>query len=195
MVFNNSWETPYYYMAIIMLLIAACSLIFQHNQRFCRKLPLYHIDWLSIILLSSSFMSFNYFFVFMKQQAWFNSPYIIGSLIFGMLLFGLLIYRQKFIKRKLIDFSVFKRSNVKHSFILLVFLGIYLASSSVFMQYSVGVLGYNNLINAEINLWMIPGVIIAGVMAFYGFKNIWPMKYYIAAGFIAFFFILCVCIF
>lgn len=187
MVFNNSWETPYYYMAIIMLLIAACSLIFQHNQRFCRKLPLYHIDWLSIILLSSSFMSFNYFFVFMKQQAWFNSPYIIGSLILGMLLFGLLIYRQKFIKRKLIDFSVFKRSNVKHSFILLVFLGIYLASSSVFMQYSVGVLGYNNLINAEINLWMIPGVIIAGVMAFYAFKNKWPMKYYIAAGFIAFF--------
>ena len=59
--FNNSLETPYYYMAIIMLLIAACSLIFQHNQRFCRKLPLYHIDWLSIILLSSSFMSFNYF--------------------------------------------------------------------------------------------------------------------------------------
>ncbi|MBS7334313.1 MAG: hypothetical protein KIG88_12025 [Weeksellaceae bacterium] len=187
MVFNNSWETPYFYMAIIMLLIAACSLIFQHNQRFGFKLPLYQIDVLSLVLLSTSFMSLNYFFVFMKQQAWFNSPNIVGSLIVGIITFLLLMYRQKFLKRKMIDFSVFKKSNVIHSIILLVFLGIYLASSSVYMQYSVGVLGYNNLINAEINLWMIPGIIISGILAFFGFKNKWPMKYYIASGFVAFF--------
>lgn len=188
MVYNNSWETPYFYMAIIMLLIAACSLIFQHNQRFSFKVPLYQIDWLSIILISVSFMSLNYFFVFMKQQAWFVSPYIVGSLAVGIILFLFLIYRQKFLKRKMIDFSVFKKYNVKHSLILLVFLGIYLASSSVYMQYSVGVLGYNNLINAETNLWMIPGTIIAGIMAFFSFKNKWPIKFYIAAGFVAFFF-------
>lgn len=162
--------------------------LFQHNQRFSFKVPLYQIDWLSIILISVSFMSLNYFFVFMKQQAWFVSPYIVGSLAVGIILFLFLIYRQKFLKRKMIDFSVFKKYNVKHSLILLVFLGIYLASSSVYMQYSVGVLGYNNLINAETNLWMIPGTIIAGIMAFFGFKNKWPIKFYIAAGFVAFFF-------
>lgn len=187
MTFNNSWETPYFYMAIIMLLVAACSLIFQHNQRFGFKLPLYQIDWFSLVLLFSSLMSINYFLVFMKQQAWFNSPYIVGSLLLGIGTFVALIYRQKFLKRKMIEFSVFKKSNVIHSVILLIFLGIYLASSSVYMQYTVGVLGYNNLINAEINLWMIPGVILAGVMAFYGFKNQWPIKYYIASGFVAFF--------
>ena len=87
----------------------------------------------------------------------------------------------------MIDFSIFTRTNVWHSMLLLLFLGIYLASSSVFSQYVVGVLGYNNLINAQLNLWMIPGMILAGVYAFFSFKNRWNLKYYIATGFTAFF--------
>ena len=187
MVFDQSYQSPYMLMSAMMLIIAALSLIFQHNQRFSFKTPLYQIDWLSMVLLVSSFMCFNYFFVFMKQQGWFISPVIISSLVAGIILFLMLFYRQKFLKRKMIDFNVFKKANVAHACILLIFLGIYLASSSIYTQYAVGVLGYNNLINADTNLWMIPGVVIAGILAFFGFKNKWPIKYYIASGFICFF--------
>src|SRR5690606_28278712 len=100
---------------LYLLGLVSCLLIFL--QRW------YQIDVLSLVLLSTSFMSLNYFFVFMKQQAWFNSPNIVGSLIVGIITFLLLMYRQKFLKRKMIDFSVFKKSNVIHSIILLVFLG------------------------------------------------------------------------
>lgn len=188
MVFEGNWQAPYFLMSIAMLVIAACSLIFQHNQRFSFKKPLYQIDWFSMLLLTASAMAFNYGFAFLKQQAWFTSPYIVGSFILGIVLFVLTVYRQRFLKRNMINFSIFyKLENVRHSLILLLLLGLHLASSSIYVQYSVGVLGYTNLINTQTNLWMIPGIILAGAMAFFGFKNKWPLKYYIAAGFISFF--------
>ncbi|UTA66695.1 hypothetical protein [Emticicia sp. 21SJ11W-3] len=187
LVFNGSWQAPYFLMSAIMLCIAALSLIFQHNQRFSFKMPLYQVDWLSLALMAVSLMCFNYFLVFMKQQGWFISPAVVGTLIAGVLLFAALIYRQQFLKRKLIDFSALMKKNVIHSIILLLFLGAYLASSSIYSQYSVAVLGYNNLINAQLNLWMIPGIVLSGIMAYFGFKNNWYIKYYIAAGFVSFF--------
>src|SRR5690606_24329070 len=58
-VFDSGYQSPYYIMAIIMLIIACISLIFQHNQRFCFKMPLYQIDWLSMIMLFISAMGLN----------------------------------------------------------------------------------------------------------------------------------------
>ena len=89
--FESNYQAPYFLMSAMMLFIAAISLIFQHNQRFCFKKPLYQIDWLSLVLLGSSAMFFNYFFVFMRQQGWFISPYIIGSLISGVILLAFTI--------------------------------------------------------------------------------------------------------
>lgn len=189
LIFNSTWQAPYFIMSILMLIIAALSLIFQHNKRFCFKMPLYQIDWLSLVLLSVSAMCINISLTFMQQQGWFSSSYITNFLFIGVLLLIVVIYRQKFMTRKLIKFNlILKKINIWHSLLLLMLLGVYLASSSIFVQYTVGVLGYNNLINAKLNLWMIPGIIIGGVYAFYSFKNKWQLKYYIATGFIAFFF-------
>lgn len=187
-IFNSSWQAPYFFMSALMLVIAALSLIFQHNKRFCFKMPLYQIDWLSLGLLAVSAMCFNVGLTFMRQQGWFSSPFIIGTLLLGIVLLLATILIQKTRKRKLIKFDfILKKVNISHSLILLMYLGVYLASTSIFVQYTVGVLGYNNLINAKLNLWMIPGIVIGGVFAFYSFKNKWNLKYYIASGFIAFF--------
>ncbi|SEM31930.1 Major Facilitator Superfamily protein [Chryseobacterium taichungense] len=187
LVYNGSWERPYILMTGLMLLITLLSLIFQHNQRFSFKMPLHQIDWLSLVMLASSYMLLVYFFIFMKQQAWFTSPYITGSLALSLILFLLLIYRQKFLKRKMIHFECFRHKNVIHGTILLLFMGIYLGSSTAFSQFTLGILGYNNLINADINLWMLPGIVMAGIMASFGFKYQWPVKYYIGFGFVCLF--------
>ncbi|MHC5202192.1 hypothetical protein [Myroides sp. LJL119] len=185
---NSNYQAPYYIMAICMLLIAVISLLFQHNNRFCFKLPLYQIDWLSMLFLCAYAMSLNTGLTFLKQQAWFGSIYIISWFILSFIFFVLLIYRQHFLKRKLIDFSIFTKSiNVKHGFILFLFMGLNMGSASILSQYTSLVLQYNNLINASLNLWMIPGLITAGVLAFLGFKNKWNIKYFIMAGFTSFF--------
>ncbi len=187
LIFNYGITNAYYLIAAIMLGLAALSIIFQHNKRFSFKMPLYQIDWLSLVLLGASFMSLNYTLVFMRQQNWFHSPGIQWTLITAIVLFIGVVVRQKGKKRPLIDFSGFKLPNVKHSLVLLLFLGVYLGSTSVFMQWNVAALGYNNLVNARLGLWGIPGLIAGGVLGAIGFKREWNIKYFILMGFGAFF--------
>lgn len=185
---DSNYQAPYFVMGAMMLGISLLSIIFQHNDRFSFKKPLYQIDWLTIIMMAIAAMNLNVFLTFMKQQGWFASPYIIYAGIISVVFFALTVYRQKFVKRKLYNFSVFyKYSNVAHSIVLLLFLGLFLSVSSLYTQYSAGVLGYSNLVSSRVNLWMIPGIIVAGMLAYLGFKNKWKLKYFIAFGFICFF--------
>ncbi|QTY27203.1 hypothetical protein [Flavobacterium sp. CS20] len=143
---------------------------------------------MSIVLFALCAMCFNAGLTFMRQQGWFSSPFITSSFLLGMLLLIVLIYRQKFLKRKIIKFQlIVQKRNIWYALILLLFLGVYLASTGIFTQYTLRVLGYNNLINAKLNLWMILGIVIAGILAFLGFTNKWNLKYYITLGFVVFF--------
>lgn len=188
LIFDYNWQAPYFIMSIAMLVIAALSIIFQHDQRFCFKVPLYQIDWLSLLLFAVSAMLLNAGLTFMRQQAWFSSPLIVSSLISGIILMGLTIYRQNFLKKKLLRFDlIMKKENVRYGLILLMLMGVYIASSSISTQYSAGILGYNSLVNTQLNLWMISGIVVGGIWGIISFRNKWRIKYFIAAGFIAFF--------
>lgn len=180
---NGSWQSPYFLMSFLLLVLAALSRIVQHDKRFAFKLPLYQIDWLSVLMFTASFMSINFGLCFMRQQNWFNSPYILISLIGGILLFVAVILRQGRQKRKLIDFSTFKQWNVIHASVLFIFFGIYLSTSSIYSQYALNVLRYPNVVNAEVQSWTVPGVLFSGVLALIGFNKKWPLKYFILLGF------------
>lgn len=185
---ETSYQAPFYIMSIVMLCMAVISLVFQHSQRGGFKYPLYQIDWATLLLIGAWAMCFNVFFTFMKQQGWLASEHLKWAFILGVVSLFIAIYRQNRAKRKLINFRLFhSKKNLLHSTVLLFFLGVFMSSGSIYLQYTAGVLGYNNLVNAKINLYMIPGIVIAGVMAFIGFKNKWNLKYYLAPGFIVFF--------
>lgn len=189
LVFDQNYQAPYFIMSLVMLIVAVCSVIFQHHLRFGFKMPLYQIDWVSFVFFGLSMLLFNYGFIFMRQQEWFNSQHITYSLLSGVLLLILVIFRQLSQKRKLFNFQLFaERENIIHSAILLVFLGIFMVGSGLSSLYTGNVLGYNNLTHTKLNLWLIPGIIISGIWAFYCFKNQWNLKYYIATGFLAYFF-------
>ena len=66
-------------------------------------------------------------------------------------------------------------------------MGVFLGSSSLQNTFTVGILGYDMVTNASLNLMMIPGVILAGVVAWFWFKREWPIKMFIFSGFAAFF--------
>lgn len=186
--FDHGITSVYLLYTVVLLFLAIVSVIFMHNSRFSKKTPLYQMDPLSIILLAASLMLFNYVLSFTKQQYWFQSNDILLCLIGGVVCFFILVERQKFLKRKIFEFKHFiTNKNLRVSMLLLVFCGVYLSSSSVYMTWALSSLGYNNLINADINLWMIPGVILAGILGFIGFKKKWDIKYYILLGFFAFF--------
>lgn len=178
----------YYIYVCIMLFIAILLWFLTHDKYSSFPYPLYQIDWLSIILFAIGMMGFNYAIVFQKQQGWFNSPSIWLGLIIGIISCIIIYFRQKNARRKLIDFGVIaKHRSIKHGLLLFIFLGIYLISTSVFVEWNMTALGYNNLINAKLNLYSIPGIVLGAVLAGIGFKNKVNTKYFIWTGFFMYF--------
>ena len=93
------WQLVHMYTSAILLVLALVCIVIMHNQRFSRKMPLYQIDWLSIVLFIGSLMGMAYVMAFGKQQAWFLSSTITYTLIGSIVLLVFLIIRQQGRKR------------------------------------------------------------------------------------------------
>lgn len=185
--FNTTWQYPHLVSAAVCLVLIMLVSIFQHNQRFARKMPFSQIDWLSMIFFSGTFMFMAYFLSFGKTLNWFESPEIHLTFWGTLISFVLLALRQLSLKRSYISFDILRKSNVQSGLLMLLFTGVFLGATSLQSVYAVGILGYDVLTNASLNVMMVPGVIIAGIVAFYWFKNERPLKMFVFSGFAAFF--------
>ena len=182
--YNLQWESVYLVMAIIMLVLVLISVVFMHDLRFSRKLPLYQIDLLSMFLFVVSFFLLTYTLVFAKQQDWFASSYIQASTIGFIITMILFLWRQKGLKRPYVPLSVFKKKNFIQGFILLMCLGMFLASGVIQNTFTVGILGYDSPTNNLLNYAMVPGIIIGAIYARKWYAKKWPTKFLIISGMI-----------
>ncbi|KQT18364.1 transporter [Chryseobacterium sp. Leaf404] len=178
-----NWQQFFIIAAIQCFAMALICWIFMHDKYFALKVPLHYIDWLSIMLFVATFMFSAYVFSFGKQQDWLNSNKIINAGIAAFVSFALLAIRQLTLKRPYLSFKIFKRSNVQNGLFLLLCLGMFLGTTSIQNIFSVGVLGYDQLTNAQLNLMMIPGLIVAGIVAVFWFRKEKPLKMFIFSGF------------
>lgn len=169
--------------SVLCFVLALLCWVLMHDQYFALKVPLHYIDWLSILLFVSTFMFSAYVFSFGKQQDWFNSKNIISASIAAFVSFALMAIRQLTLKRPYISFGIFTKSNVIHGLFMLLWLGMFLGTTSIQNIYSVGVLGYDQLTNAKLNLMMIPGILLAGIVAVFWFKKEFPLKMFVFSGF------------
>ena len=177
------WQAIHYYSAGILLMAALMCVIFMHNQRFSKKMPFIHIDWLGLFLFGTALMSMAYIFSFGTQQDWFNSPYIIWAVMIAVASIVVLIIRQLRIKHPFLSFKLYRIGSVRSGILLLVAQGMFMGVSIVMSIYTSAILGYNWLINAELNLMTLPGILLAGFVAFHWNKNQIPLKMYIFSGF------------
>ncbi len=180
-----NWQQFFIVVSVLCFVMALLQWIFMHNQYFALKVPLHYIDWLSILLFVSTFMFSAYVFAFGKQQDWLNSTKIINAGIAAFVSFALLVIRQTHLKRPYLSFKIFSRNNVLHGLFMLLCLGMFMATASLQNIFAVGVLGYDQLTNARLNLLMIPGILLAGTIAVFWFKKEKPLKMYIFSGFAA----------
>ncbi|MEH7890548.1 MFS transporter [Elizabethkingia meningoseptica] len=181
--FRYNWEHFYILTASGALLMAVLCWIFMHNQYFSIKMPLYYIDWMSVVLFSATFMFSCYVFSFGKQQDWLNSPKIINASIAAFVSFVLLAFRQTTLKRPYLSFKIFKRKNVYSGLLMLLMLGMFLATGTIQNVFAVSILGYDMVTNAELSLWMIPGMLISGIAGSFWFRKGWNIKFYVLTGF------------
>ncbi|WP_292008123.1 MFS transporter [Chryseobacterium sp.] len=180
-----NWQHFFILASIGCFVMALVSWVFMHDKYFALKVPLYYIDWLSILLFISTFTFSAYVFSFGKQQDWLNSPKIVNMSIAAFVSFACMIIRQLTLKRPYISFKIFGKSNVQHGLFMLLWVGMYLGTASIQNTFSVGVLGYDQLTNAKLSLLMIPGIIVAGIVAIIWFKKDKPLKMFVFSGFAA----------
>ncbi|SKB71595.1 hypothetical protein SAMN05660776_2667 [Salegentibacter holothuriorum] len=186
--FSTSWENANFVMAIIMLVLALLALVFMHHKRFDKKVPLYYIDWMGMFLFTVVFLAMAFFIAFAKQQNYFRSDAIVLSII--IMIVGIILYliNQAFTKRPFIDFRSLKNYNVVHGIMMLLMLGFFLAGSSLQSKITIGVLGFNSVMDSSFNLWMIPGLVLASVYSLKWLGKDKSLKMYILTGFSAFIF-------
>ena len=182
------WDGLHYYTAATLLIMAMIMTVLGHNQRFDRKLPFYGIDWLGVFYYITALMSMAYIYAFGKQQDWFNSPNIRFSFVAMTASIIALIIRQLTIKRPFLKFRLYRIREVRVGLLLLVAQGMYMGVGTVMSIYTSAILGYNWMINSQIGLMTIPGMLLAAFVAFHWTKHKIPLKMYIFLGFAAYFF-------
>ncbi len=186
--FSTYWQNANFLTAIVMLFLAAIALIFMHNQRYDKKVPLKGIDWTGMFLFTSVFLSLAYVISFAKQQNYFRSDNIM--LAMGIIVIGSILYliNQRLKKEAFVHFGFLKNYSVIHGISMLLMLGFFLAGSSLQSKITIGILGFDPVMDNSFNLWMIPGLILAII-----FSSKWlgmdkSLKIYILIGFSAFIF-------
>lgn len=180
-----NWQYFFIVTALVCLLMALISWVLMHNQYFALKMPLYYIDWLSGLLFATSFLSLAYVLSFGRQQDWFNSPNIMNGCILFFVTFAALAIRQLTLKRPYLSFRIFKKNNVRHGLLMLFFLGMFMALGSIQSIFAIGILQYDQITNAKLNLLMIPGIVAGAVVAIIWFKKELNVQMYIFSGFAA----------
>lgn len=178
-----NWQQYFIIAAIGCFIMAMLCFLFMHDKYFALKVPLHYIDWLSVVLFISTFMLAAYVLSFGKQQDWFHSPKIGYASLFSFISFACMVIRQIHLKRPYLSFKIFTKSNVLHGLFMLVWVGMYLGTSSLQNMFSVGVLGYDQLTNSKLNLMMIPGLLLAGTVSVIWFKKKKTLKMLIFSGF------------
>ncbi len=184
--YDLQWQQVYIVSAVILVFCALICIVFMHNLRPGRQVSWKGFDWLSMILFTTTFMGLNYVFVFAKQQGWWASDSISIVSIATVVMLVLFLYRQAFAKAPLFPFSLFEKKNVVHGLLMTLLVGMYLATAGIQNVFTTGILGYDANTNALLNLAMIPGAILGGLLGYYWFKNNWQVKTYLLLGFTAF---------
>ncbi len=185
--YDYNWRISYAVLAAVALLAAMVCIVFQHNRRFAKKVPLYYVEWISMLLFSICFVAALYVFTFGRSADWFHSERIQMATVLALGALAVLLIRNSLLRRPYLSFNAFRRNNVLHGLVLLTFTGMVLAVTSLQTTFTTAVLKYNPVTNASLNLMMLPGIIAAGVLAFFWFRNGRTVKMYIFIGFAAMF--------
>jgi DHA2 family multidrug resistance protein len=165
-----SWRYAYYAIFILIALSLILAVLFIENHPLKRKIPLYQLDFPGLLLLITTMMLINYVVVYGKVEDWFNSTTITAA-FFGAFVTGLLFIRRELtVKRPYLNVHLFKKSSFSLGLGLLVLLGVF-TPATFQSAYSGSVLHFESIRNAELNLYLIPGIIAGCIMGFFWYRR------------------------
>lgn len=187
-----NWRYAYIWMIVMILVCLLLALVFVENNKLRRPVPLYQMDVLGLLLLLSFLLLLNYVAVYGKVENWWESDNIKAATYLMPVTFLAFLLRQLLIKRPLIQFKNFNKASFLKGVFLFFLLGIFLPSS-IQGAFTAGVLDFEAIRNAELNLYLIPGVAAGAVVCFlwyYYKRNTEALLFIGVAAFVAYYIIL-----
>ena len=190
--YSFNWRYAYIAMMVLVLVCLLLALVFVEYNKLRRPLPLYQMDVPGILLLVSFLLLLNYVAVYGKVENWWESDNIkLASALIPVTLFGFLL-RERVVKRPLLPFSIFKKPSFLKGLFFFFGLGIFLPSS-IQGTFTAGVLDFEEIRNAQLDLYLIPGVTAAAVLCFFWYyykRNTEILLFIGFASFVAYYIIL-----
>ncbi|MBS1663442.1 MAG: hypothetical protein JST68_20535 [Bacteroidetes bacterium] len=180
------WYDWRYAYVVVLILVLSCllmALIFVENHPLKHRYPLYQMDIPGILLLAAFFMLLNYVVVYGRVENWLESNRIKGALVLLPVLFLAWIRRELGLKRPLFPLMLFRRGHFRKGLGYFVLLGLFLPST-IQTQFTSGVLHFENIRNAELNLYLLPGVAFGSIVCFawYYYKQSPDLLFFIGVG-------------
>ena len=180
-----SWRYAYIAIGVLLILCIVLAIIFFENHKLKKTIPLYQLDVPGLLLLITSLMLVNYVAVYGKVKDWFGSDSIFAALFAAVITMLLFIKRELAVKRPILNFNLFKNVNVTTGLFLFLLLGVF--TPAIFQSaLSTNVLHFEAIRNAEINLFLIPGILVGCVFTFFWYRKNSDSYLLIILGFSAF---------
>ena len=171
--FTTEWFTLYfewhyiYYVIIVLSLLAILSvLIFFKYANLLFHFPYGKIDYTGVFLITLTLLGFVYICAYGKNLDWFNSPKIVTAAIFTLLVFIIFLIQNNYSSKPYIRLWQLVRWEGLLGYGFMVLVMFFNASSSVINSYMSSVLKIDNLHSAQLNLWVIPGYIVGGIVCY-----------------------------
>jgi len=183
----NTYNWRYAYMAMIVMILICLllALVFVENNKLRRALPLYQMDVLGLLLLTGLLMLINYVAVYGKVENWWESCNITAAgILIPVILLAFVVW-ELIVNRPLLPFRQFKKKSFLKGLFFFFVLGIFLPSS-IQGTFTAGVLDFESIRNAELNLYLIPGVVAAAVLCFFWYYYKRNTEVLLFIGFAAF---------
>ena len=179
------WRMMYVIMMAVLAIQAVLMLLIMRPFRMFKKLPLYGIDWWSMVHWSILFSLISYILMYRQVLDWFASEKITMVTLFATLWLLLIIYRTFTHRRAFIQPQVFRLKNVNTAIVILIITQIFLnTTGSILGPFTGSVMHLDKLHTGALNWWIAAGVLIGACFGFWWFTRInWSFRYIFAIGF------------
>jgi len=165
-----SWRYAYIVIFILLVSCIVLALVTLENFKLPKKIPLYQLDIPGLLLLIVSMMLLNYVAVYGKVEDWFTSQAISVAAFGAVITMLLFVKRELSLKRPVIDLNLFKLSTVSVGLFLFLLLGA-LTPTTFQSALSGNILHFELIRNAELSLYLIPGILAGSILTFVWYKK------------------------
>jgi len=190
--YTYNWRHGYILMLILIGVCLLAGLLLVENHPLRRRMPLYQMDWLGLLLLASFLILVNYVAVYGKTENWWASEKMQAASCLIAVTFFAFILREGLVKRPVLPFALFKRGSFVKGLVYFLILGIFLPAS-IQGTFTAGVLDFESISNNRLNLYLIPGVAAGAVLSWFWYyykKNTEVLLFIGLAAFVAYYYLL-----